>query len=606
MTNATQSTAHQHTTDNEATALAAPDHFGCELGQRSPQERAAAAFQRRVEAAHFAHDRPIPDHPCNGDEARYHDQNFFASFTKGLPHDPHTGEVDAAAYRALVRALHTEDPGDFEAIPLGCPSAKFATPLVLLEFDARFAPANRGLSVSDGGPVQRRLVNPQAALAFDLEGADSHHLSIAPAPQFDSAAEAGEMIELYWMALARDVPFAQYGHEPITQAAIADLNRFITHHPGQFAGPVDRQGRVTAQTLFRGESRTPDGRYSDVDGPYLSQFLLLDIPFGALTIDPRIITVLPATAGGKDYLIDFDTWLHVQQECTPDEPDAIDPSGKTFLRNGRDLGRYVHIDVLFQAYFNALLILLQRPSASNGNAGIAAPFTPGNPYLTSSTQTGLGTFGGPHAATLMSGVATRALKAVWYQKWSVHRRLRPEEFGGRLEARRLKRVAPERYPVHAALLDAAALATIEKRYGTHLLPQAFPEGSPLHPAYGAGHATVAGACVTMLKAWFAEDFPIPHPVQLDATGQRVPYTGGATLTVGGELNKLAANIALGRNHAGVHWRSDASIRLGEQMAISILQDQLCTYSEEEYRFTFTPFAGGEPVVIATGDRPCLA
>ena len=35
-----------------------------------------------------------------------------------------------------------------------------------------------------------------------------------------------------------------------------------------------------------------------------------------------------------------------------------------------------------------------------------------------------------------------------------------------------------------------------------LLPVAFQEGSPMHPAYGAGHATVAGACVTILKAFF--------------------------------------------------------------------------------------------------------
>ncbi len=40
--------------------------------------------------------------------------------------------------------------------------------------------------------------------------------------------------------------------------------------------------------------------------------------------------------------------------------------------------------------------------------------------------------------------------------------------------------------------------------GNALLPMAFPEGSPTHPAYGAGHATVAGACVTILKAWFDE------------------------------------------------------------------------------------------------------
>jgi hypothetical protein len=36
-------------------------------------------------------------------------------------------------------------------------------------------------------------------------------------------------------------------------------------------------------------------------------------------------------------------------------------------------------------------------------------------------------------------------------------------------------------------------------------------------------------------------------------------------TVGGELNKLADNVALGRNMAAVHWRSDAeqSLLLGE-------------------------------------------
>ncbi len=33
------------------------------------------------------------------------------------------------------------------------------------------------------------------------------------------------------------------------------------------------------------------------------------------------------------------------------------------------------------------------------------------------------------------------------------------------------------------------------------LPMAFQEGSPMHPSYGAGHATVAGACVTILKAY---------------------------------------------------------------------------------------------------------
>jgi hypothetical protein len=59
-----------------------------------------------------------------------------------------------------------------------------------------------------------------------------------------------------------------------------------------------------------------------------------------------------------------------------------------------------------------------------------APNDPGMPYERSATQEGFATFGGPHILTLVTEVATRALKAVWFQKWLVHRRLRPEAMGG--------------------------------------------------------------------------------------------------------------------------------------------------------------------------------
>jgi hypothetical protein len=125
----------------------------------------------------------------------------------------------------------------------------------------------------------------------------------------------------------------------------------------------------------------------------------------------------------------------------------------------------------------------------------------------------------------------------------------------------------------------------------------FPEGCPLHPAYGAGHATVAGASVTILKAFFDESFVIPDPVVPSPDGlSLVPYTGpdAANLTVRGELDKLASNVAIGRNFGGVHWRSDytASLRLGEALAISILRDQRATYFGEEFDgFSFTSFDG---------------
>jgi hypothetical protein len=140
--------------------------------------------------------------------------------------------------------------------------------------------------------------------------------------------------------------------------------------------------------------------------------------------------------------------------------------------------------------------------------------------------------------------------------------------------------------------------------GTYLLPMAFPEGCPSHPAYGAGHATVAGACVTILKAWFNETTPIasltalvePTPDGLSL----VPYNGGdaGQITVGGELNKIASNVANGRNIAGVHWRSDAteSLKLGEQIAIGILQDQKSCYNEDFAGFSLTKFDGSTVTV----------
>ena len=64
------------------------------------------------------------------------------------------------------------------------------------------------------------------------------------------------------------------------------------------------------------------------------------------------------------------------------------------------------------------------------------------------------------------------------------------------------------------------------------------------------------------------------------------------LTVGGELDKLAANISIGRNWAGVHYRSDytESIVLGEQIALGILQEQADTY-KEKFACTLTRFSG---------------
>jgi hypothetical protein len=128
-----------------------------------------------------------------------------------------------------------------------------------------------------------------------------------------------------------------------------------------------------------------------------------------------------------------------------------------------------------------------------------APLTATNPYARSVTQGWFITFGAPHVLDVVARVANAALKAAWCHKWLVHRRLRPEAFAGRVHNHL---IGAAQYPLHLEVLNSAAVDAVFRTYGTYLLPLAYPEGSPTHPAYPAGHAAIAGACATVLKAFF--------------------------------------------------------------------------------------------------------
>ncbi len=520
---------------------------GTATAQQSPSPddaRSDQAYALRVQAAAAQRDLPPAVQTPNGDETLY--PNKIGSYSKGLPHN-NLGEVDLTAFNALTSAMASGSPAAFESIPMGASS-----------------PAQ-----------QRKLVNPQSGLAFDMQGADSHHLSQAAPPAFSSAWQAGEIAENYWMSLLRDVSFTQYDTHPLVAEAAADLSAM-----SDFRGPKVG-GQVTPATLFRGFTA------GDLIGPYMSQFLLRSVPFGAQGFSGRMHTLLPSI----DYMTRYDEWLDIQRGTQPVQPQYFDPTPR-YIRNGRDLSQWVHIDVLFQAYFQAMLILLTPPNPSDplSGGGIGAQLDAGNPYIGSLTQDAFGTFGGPFIATMVCEPSTRALKSVWYQKWGVHRRLRPEVMAGRIHNHLTGSAS---YPIHSDILNSRVLVRVRRLYRTYLLPMAFPEGSPLHPSYGAGHATVAGACTTMLKAFFNESFVIPNPVVPDASGtQLIPYSG-PPLTVGNELNKLASNVGVGRNIAGVHWRSDysESLKLGEAIAISMLRDQASCYSETFNGYSLTKFDG---------------
>lgn len=503
-----------------------------EAATTSGRTRAVKAFEIRRNAALAEFHAPAALHTNNGDEQRY--TNKIGNYSKGLRHNS-LGEVDLASYNAYLNAIRSGQPSDFENITLGGTT---------------------------------RLTNPQAGVAFALEGADSANLSEPPSPAVASQERADEAVENYWMALLRDVPFTDYATDPMVSQACSELNNLSA-----FTGPRIN-GQVMPQTLFRGFTA------GDVIGPYISQFLLQQVSLGALPLRQQYTTYLP----GTDYMTDFSSWLKVQNGEGPFGSNAIDQQRLRYLRNGRDVSAWVHVDLLYQAYFMAMLWLLSSK----------AGFNTGNPYNSSQTQVGFGTFGAPHICALMTEVSAYALRAQWFQKWWVHRALRPEAYGGLVHN---VKTGTAQYPLHADVLNSQAVAAVFAKNGSYLLPMAFPEGSPTHPSYGSGHATVAGACVTALKAFFNTDNVVfPDPMVPTADGlalQLYKSTDVAEITLTGELNKLASNIAQARNIAGVHWRSDAiqAMLLGEAVAISILRDQKRCYNESFAGFTFTKFDG---------------
>lgn len=566
------------------------------------------AYSARVTAAKMARDRAIPQHKSNGDEQAYSCAKFALSFTKGLDHDDIGLISDPKHFAAFRQAI---DDGYIDAfnnrIPVPVP-----------------APA-------DPFEGRRKWEAPTAGLAYDLQGPDCQAVTMAPAPALGSDELAFEMAEVYELALLRDVAFLNFdaaGGSADFTASVGRMNdlpyatKGFSNRPRKTADT----GLISRQEAFRGSSPGVD------QGPYLSQFMLIgnEIPgmyepkdgmiaYGALTIDQRV-----PEAANTNFMTDWDDWHNVQQGFDvrgPGDPGQDFTGNKRFIHTPRDLATYVHFDALYESYLNACLILL----------GMNAPLDPGFDSLSGGRDSfpsgaemagrpsnvgGFALYGGPHILTLVTEVATRALKAARFQKFNTHLRSRPEVLAARIEkANEIAALYPSlggKCQELASQIDDTLQEVITES-GNALLPMAFKEGSPMHPSYAAGHATVAGACVTVLKAFFdtgtlftkTGDNGIPsfrHPSAGDVGVAYESRTNGTTLidtepakalTLEGELNKLAANISLGRNMAGVHFFSDYydSLRMGEEIAIGILEEQAICYPTDPFVMSLRTFDG---------------
>ncbi len=572
-------------------------------------QRVTEEYNTRITCARsqLMENAAVPHHPSND---RVSDQAVVSKFGKSLAHDHETGLPTAEAYDSLVTACERGDgyeqiqQASLESYDIGHNGFETIDPPPIVEEPRDLSP--------------KPLLQPETAWTYMNKGGSTAQLQIASPPAFDSQQTGAEMVELYWRALNRDVPFHEYKRNDEIRDAAVELNS-VDGYRGPGSEVDATSDGVHTGNVFRGI--VPGAQ----TGPYVSQFLWKDRELSGGTEDQKIEPQTAETTP-QDYLTTVEDWLKIQNGVVP----AVDRNlpgneyadTRRHIITGRDLCEEVHNDTFRQVQKAAQVLLFSmRAPLDPAIPYTLKPFEKRNTFddvvdgtalvdetessrrnidtFLSQTCAPIGDFGPLYIEKRVLEASEHGQKAAWHKKWNVHRRLRPEEYGARVQT-----VTPGsdsngrdfepavEYPIPDNLLNSEALERSERRFGSSLLPQAYAEGSPTHPSYPAGHAVVAGAGVTVLKALFDGDYVFP------ADEKVVPSRDGRTLmsandidgtsplghahdiydelTVRGELNKLASNMALGRNFAGIHYRSDGieGLRLGETAAIRFLEDQL--------------------------------
>jgi hypothetical protein len=590
-------------------------------------------------------DQPRYDVPFGPtpDEQNPKFKNFAASFHKLLEHDanglltdhnPGNPKSGFDNYKRLLDGLKIDAPSsDFDQAALNSINLFTDPP----------APGER----------RRVIINPQSGKALTIKGGDNAAFrfkkktiqnkaweigyqvvyaedgninALLNELSFSSGYSASEMVEVYAMALLRDLDFANYDTAMgDIQLAIDALNEFGDDFRGPKEEQPDGSFKVTRKTLFRGNS--PES----LRGDYLSKFFypLKRPPLFASGCAPgtanlsnsqiffndfAVNYLVPPPRPNRAFGVTFPDYVALQNGVIP-LPDVYHDGDFTsppaIIRDGLTLASLVHVDALYQEHGWAVDILTAGDYPRTPVSIYTKPVE-GSGALAAINEGDGPTLGPPDAAGLVGAVAVEAARAAWLVKYTVARRGRPEVFAalihkrlnggdentyGNIDNRLLSSGTKVRQLLNRIKTQNAGIIRHPPSMGsanTYLLSQLFPEASPAHPAWTSGHATIAGACVTVIKAIFDDTAPLRRQVDIDPPP---PFTDEqGVVTVGGELDKLASNVAHGRNFAGVHFRSDGEhgILLGEAVAIQFLQDHLRTY-REKFRCNDDPH----------GTKPCF-
>ena len=495
--------------------------------------------------------------PFVDDSILYGVKDFRGVFTKGfVGHTGPNNEVrnpDKSSYELFISGLKTRDLSKINTV---CTTSK-------------------------------RLADPFCLFDLEVEGKFRESYSIPLAPTVISQQGAAELLEVYTMALLRDCELglldpssSRYSTYTNDQKNLVKKYIDIMNNEGittHLQCPVDSTGKITPGLLYRGKSN------GDKIGPYLSQFLYYPAYLGNFRALQQFM-LIDASLNKIDLITNN---FGLNESYVKDLLEGVGKTSNLNLKIGyiqtiRDLAIYINRDEIWQAFFNAAVILL--------DAGVR----PG--FFSEIRKDPRGRFinlGVVDLYNLMMKAIKLAMNAAWVWKWHQLKQ-RPEEMAYQVHLTKKYPTDPSAVPFPDLLLNSQILTDIAtNNNGKYLMPLAYSQGSPYHPSYPAGHATIAGAATTILKAWFNCDSGIqafisdPSGLDLDVYYQGAGSTAFVFLKIGDELDKLASNCSISRNFAGIHYRSDAEggILLGEKVAIDLLKDEVYKYKDKTcFRF----------------------
>lgn len=330
-----------------------------------------------------------------------------------------------------------------------------------------------------------------------------------------------DMIKLYSMSLARDVPFSEYNRN----STIIEICKILNNSTEKIVKPSNIFGIP--------------------HNSYISQFLLQD----------KVYSYVENTDFIKNWEEIFGSDI---QESYREYP--------KYITTGRDLA-FVYNNLDINKYYGIIENILQKMGINYNQEykDYLSQYHIDEPQFKFSN--------------LIEKINKKCEKIVYYMKWN-NPIICPENYSIEIErVRKEQGYNPNKFTQY--LLYNPILKKVKSLQGNYLLSQASSKGCELSPPSPCFKTVLSSAFNTLLKVFY--DLEKEMNVLIVTNGEL--FETAKVTTVSEELNKLVRNISLAGCWSGSSFKeNEYDIKLGEKIALCIIEKEIENIKKSGYSF----------------------